>query len=63
MIVLLRQLVIDVVTFFKNMKNLTIAVFMRMLIQSSVQISTLLNEEIKTYVQAYATVVLKLIEL
>lgn len=50
-------------TFFKNMKNLTIAVFMRMLIQSSVQISTLLNEEIKTYVQAYATVVLKLIEL
>lgn len=63
MIVLLRQLGIDVVTFFKNMKNLTIAVFMRMLIQSSVQISTLLNEEIKTYVQAYTTVVLKLIEL
>lgn len=60
---LLRQLGIDVVTFFKNMKNLTIAVFMRMLIQSLVQISTLLNEEIKTYVQAYATVVLKLIEL
>lgn len=60
---LLRQLGIDDVTFFKNMKNLTIAVFMRMLIQSSVQISTLLNEEIKTYVQAYATVVLKLIEL
>lgn len=60
---LLRQLGIDVVTFFKNMKNLTISVFMRMLIQSSVQISTLLNEEIKTYVQAYATVVLKLIEL
>lgn len=60
---LLRQSGIDVVTFFKNMKNLTIAVFMRMLIQSSVQISTLLNEEIKTYVQAYATVVLKLIEL
>lgn len=60
---LLRQLGIDVVTFFKNMKNLTIAVFMRMFIQSSVQISTLLNEEIKTYVQAYATVVLKLIEL
>lgn len=48
MIVLLRQLGIDVVTFFKNMKNLTIAVFMRMLM---------------TYVQAYTTVVLKLIEL
>lgn len=36
---------------------------MRMLIQSSVQISALLNEELKTYVQAYTTAVLKLIDL
>lgn len=46
---LLRQLGIDVITFFKNINNLTVAVFMRMLIQSLVQISTLLNEEIQTY--------------